>query len=127
MIESRQTRQKWRIVVVDDNRDIADSLAILLQMEGHDVTVTHDGNAALRAIEHGLPDVVILDIGMPGLDGYEVARRIREQRPTGVRLIAVTGWGQAADLLLALVVGFDDHFTKPIEPDELVDHVNGLR
>ncbi|MEO6079730.1 MAG: PAS domain S-box protein [Steroidobacteraceae bacterium] len=109
-----------RLMIADDNRDAADSLAMLLRLEGHDVVVAHDGREALEKFISLAPEVAILDIGMPVLDGYEVARRIR-QEPSGrsVTLIAVTGWGQDSDKAAALAAGFNHHFTKPIEPDQL--------
>ncbi|HLX30522.1 MAG TPA: PAS domain S-box protein [Casimicrobiaceae bacterium] len=112
-----------RVLIADDNRDAAESLALLLRLEGHDVTVTHTGRDALLTFESMLPEVAIFDIGMPGLNGYEVARRVRQHSlGRAVTLIAVTGWGQEADKARALAVGFNHHLTKPIEPEEL----NGL-
>ena len=112
-------RKKWKVVIADDNRDAADALAILMELDGHEVTVLPDGATALRAIEKGRPDVVVLDIGMPELDGYEVARRVRERRSTSVALIAVTGWGKDEDKARAFIAGFDHHLLKPVDPDEL--------
>jgi PAS domain S-box-containing protein len=111
-----------RVLVADDNRDGAESLAILLQVEGHDVHVVHDGAAALTALEERRPDVALLDIGMPGMNGYEVAQRVRSS-PLGrsVVLIAITGWGQDSDKARALDSGFDHHFTKPVEPERIAE------
>ncbi|HLA74086.1 MAG TPA: PAS domain S-box protein [Steroidobacteraceae bacterium] len=113
---------KRRVLIADDNRDAATSLAMLLELEGHDVTVVHDGRQALQNIQNHNPDVAMLDIGMPEIDGYEVARRARQQ-PSGrsVMLIAVTGWGQEADRARAMEAGFDLHFTKPVEPETLIN------
>jgi PAS domain S-box-containing protein len=110
-----------RVLIADDNRDAADSLAILLQMEGHEVTVVHDGTQAISTIDSFRPEIAVLDIGMPELNGYEVARRVR-QGPLGslITLIAVTGWGQASDKARAVAAGFNHHLTKPIEPEALV-------
>jgi CheY-like chemotaxis protein len=109
-----------RIVVADDNRDAADSLAMLLKMDGHDVTVVYDGPQALAAIRQKSPDVALLDIGMPGMNGYEVARAVRsDYARDSLMLVAVTGWGQQADIAAAKAAGFDRHFTKPIDPDQL--------
>ncbi len=119
MQEKSAASRKCRVVIADDNRDAGDSLALLMQLEGHDVTVVTDGASAVRAIENGLPDVVVLDIGMPHLNGYEVARQVRAQRLKTITLIAVTGWGAEADKVKAFDAGFDYHFTKPVEPDEL--------
>jgi CheY-like chemotaxis protein len=109
-----------RVLVADDNEDAGESLAMLLRLDGHEVEVANNGTDALALFDRMSPDVAILDIGMPGLSGYEVARRIRE-RDTGRRamLIAVTGWGQEADKARASEAGFDHHFTKPVEPEAL--------
>ena len=86
-------------------------------MEGHAVTVVHDGQQALASIEASRPEVALLDIGMPEIDGYEVARRVRgDTRSRNMLLIAVTGWGQESDKARAMAAGFDLHFTKPVEP-----------
>ena len=109
-----------RILLADDNRDAAESLAILLRLEGHEVELAYDGYAALRSFAARCPDVALLDIGMPNANGYEVARRIRAApEGTGVLLIAITGWAQDADKLESRAAGFDHHLTKPIEPDAL--------
>jgi CheY-like chemotaxis protein len=107
-----------RVLIADDNYDGAESLAILLRVEGHEVSVVHDGAAALVALERLQPQVALLDIGMPGLTGYEVARRTRQSAfGRSMLLVAITGWGQDSDKARALAAGFDHHFTKPIEPD----------
>ena len=109
-----------RILVADDNCDAGETLAMLLRLDGHEVHVANDGLEAVEMFGRVQPEVVILDIGMPGLSGHEVARRIREmhsERP--VILIAVTGWGQKADKDRAAASGFDHHFTKPVEPTVL--------
>jgi PAS domain S-box-containing protein len=111
---------KRRVLVADDNRDAANSLAMLLRMEGHDVEVVHDGISAIEGIRAHKPEVAILDIGMPGMDGYEVARLAREGfAKSDLTLIAVTGWGQKNDVERAMASGFDHHFTKPLEPSSL--------
>ena len=113
-----------RIVVADDNRDSAESLALLLGLQGHDVRMAYDGLEAVAEVERFAPDVVLLDIGMPEVDGYEAARRIRALASTPrPRLIALTGWGQAQDKQAALGAGFDHHLTKPVELDALLDAV----
>ena len=105
---------KHRIVVVDDNQDAANSLAIMLRLKGHDVQVAYDGRSALAAVETFRPELALLDIGLPDISGYDVARMIRE-RPCGaaIRLVALTGWGQPEDRIRALEAGFDRHLTKP--------------
>jgi CheY-like chemotaxis protein len=113
-----------RVLIADDNRDAAETLAALLRMDGHDVTVIHDGPGAISAYETLRPDVALLDIGMPGLDGYEVARKIREgNSESAAKLIAVTGWGQESDKVRALAAGFDYHLTKPIDLQRLSELV----
>jgi signal transduction histidine kinase len=109
-----------RILVVDDNEDAANSLATLLRLKDQNVRVAHDGTTALAAAESFRPDVVFLDIGMPAMDGYEVARRLRGQ-PEGSKalLVALTGWGQADDRARSQDAGFDYHVVKPVEPDTL--------
>ena len=110
-----------RILLADDNRDAAESLAIILRLEGHEVDLAHDGASALRSFESRRPDVALLDIGMPGASGYDVARQIRS-RPEGgnVLLIAITGWAQDSDRAQSRVAGFDHHLTKPVEPETLI-------
>jgi len=109
-----------RILLADDNRDALDSLATLLQCDGHEVHTAGDGAEALEVAALCRPDVVLLDIGMPKLDGYEVARRIRAE-PWGKSavLIALTGWGQDEDRRRSREVGFDSHLVKPLDPDAL--------
>jgi CheY-like chemotaxis protein len=108
------------LILADDNADALQSLAMLLEMEGHTVRVASDGNAAFSLAQQRMPDVMLLDIGMPGLNGYEVASRVRElQGGDAVTLIALTGWGQPADRARARDAGFDHHLTKPIDHDEL--------
>jgi CheY-like chemotaxis protein len=109
-----------RILLADDNRDALDSLATLLQCDGHEVHTAGDGAEALEVAAGCHPDVVLLDIGMPKLDGYEVARRIRAE-PWGKKavLIALTGWGQDEDRRRSREVGFDSHLVKPLDPEAL--------
>jgi CheY-like chemotaxis protein/two-component sensor histidine kinase len=117
---------KCRILVVDDNRDSADSLAMLLRIMGNDVHTAHDGLEAVGAAAVFQPDVVLLDIGLPKLNGYEAGRRIREQQGKGVVLIALTGWGQEEDRRRSKEAGFDHHLTKPVELDALQKLLAGL-
>ena len=109
-----------RVLVADDNRDSAETLAMLLRVDGHEVMIAHDGPAALAAFGGFTPDIVLLDIGMPGSNGYEVARQIRRASlGAEVKLIAITGWGQEADKQKAFAAGFDHHLTKPVDTRQL--------
>jgi CheY-like chemotaxis protein len=112
---------RWRILVVDDNRDATESLALLLQLEGHATRAAYDGLEALEVARSFDPEIVLLDIGLPGLNGYEVARRLRQQ-PGGDRLllVALTGWGQDDDRARTRAAGFDEHLVKPVDPACLV-------
>ena len=104
------------MLVVDDNVDSAEILAKLLRMPGHDVRTAYTGPTALEAAAAHPPDVVLLDIGLPGLNGYEVARRLRlDPQLKGVRLVAMTGYGDEADRRLAQEAGFDRHVVKPVD------------
>jgi CheY-like chemotaxis protein len=109
-----------RVLIVDDNVDAADSLALVLQLDGH---VTRTGYSAQDAFELAVafePEVMLLDIGLPEMDGYEVARRIRASgHPAGVKLIALTGYGQVDDVRRAEEAGFDDHLVKPVNFEAL--------
>ncbi len=112
--------QSRRVLVVDDNVDAADSLALLLRVSGQEVRVAYDGPTALLITEAFRPQLVLLDIGMPQMDGYEVARRLRRQPGLeGVTLVAVTGWGQEEDRQRSREAGFDHHLTKPADPAAL--------
>jgi CheY-like chemotaxis protein/two-component sensor histidine kinase len=109
-----------RILVVDDNEDAAVTLAMLLELNGHQTFVAHDGDAALEAANQLEPDLVLLDIGLPTIDGHEVCRRLRAQpRGANMRVVALTGWGQDADRRRSREAGFDGHLTKPVAYEEL--------
>jgi PAS domain S-box-containing protein len=110
-----------RILVADDNKDTADSLQRVLQLYGYEVRVAYDGASALRVGAAFRPEVAVLDIGMPGANGYEVAREIRKQQGAQVKLVALTGWGQEGDRRRAMEAGFDYHLTKPVDPGMLND------
>jgi PAS domain S-box-containing protein len=110
----------YRLLVVDDNQDAAMTLAMLLKLQGHEVQVAHSGPAAIEMTQTFSPDLVFLDIGMPGMDGYEVARRLRQQPSTEkVVLTALTGWGQKEDRRRTTEAGFDHHLVKPPDPKAL--------
>jgi CheY-like chemotaxis protein len=111
----------WRFLIADDNQDSADSMAILLRMSGHDVQVAYDGEEAVRIAELFAPQIALLDIGMPRLNGHEVAQALRG-RPGGrdVILIAATGWGQEEDRRRSLETGFDAHLVKPVDHEALL-------
>jgi CheY-like chemotaxis protein len=116
-----------RVLVVDDNADAAESIGVLLQLWGHEVRLAHGGEEAHQAASQFQPQVVLLDIGLPVLDGYEVARRLR--RRTGgsdAVLVALTGYGQESDRHKAREAGFDHHLTKPVEPEALQDLLASL-
>jgi PAS domain S-box-containing protein len=113
--------EEMRVLVVDDNADAAESLAMLLRMQDMQVLVAHDGASALRLAEAVRPDTVILDIGLPDIGGDEVARRLRQQPwAAGLRIVAVTGWGQDDDRTRTAAAGCDLHLVKPVDPDELL-------
>ncbi len=115
-----QARPGHLLLVVDDNRDAAESLAMLLRLQGHEVQVAYDGPGALEVTKDYHPEMVFLDIGMPGMDGYEVARRLRQQPGLeNVKLVALTGWGQVEDRRRSKEAGFDYHRVKPPEPTAL--------
>jgi signal transduction histidine kinase len=110
-----------RILLADDNVDLTASLSAVLSSHGHEVEVVHDGEAAVRAARARVPDVALLDIGMPGLDGHQVARALRADAATqGIHLIAITGWGRDADREAARLAGFDQHLLKPVNPDQML-------
>jgi signal transduction histidine kinase len=118
VIEPAKTAgQPLRILVVDDSQDTAESLALVLRIEGHEVRMAYDGSAALEIAQFFRPDVAILDIGLPGINGYELGRRIRElESARKILLIALTGYGQAQDHHRSLENGFDHHLVKPVDP-----------
>lgn len=119
-LDMNMAKRNFRILVVDDNQDSALSLAMMLSIMGHETSTAHDGESAVKAAESFLPEVILLDIGLPKLNGYEVAQQIRRQ-PWGASmyLIAVTGWGQDEDRQRSAEVGLNVHMVKPIEPAAL--------
>jgi CheY-like chemotaxis protein len=107
-----------RVLIVDDNRDAADSLAMFLQLEGHQVQTAYSATIALQQAITFHPETVLLDIGLPDLDGYEVARRLKATG-AAIRIIALSGYGQAADRMRSLDAGCETHLTKPVDLDAL--------
>lgn len=114
------SKPRFRILVVDDNPDSALSMAMMLSMMGHETRTAHDGEAAVATAEAFRPQVVLLDIGLPKLNGYEVAQRIRkEEWGASMFLVAITGWGQDEDRRRSEDVGMNLHLVKPVEPSAL--------
>jgi two-component system CheB/CheR fusion protein len=111
-----------RVMVVEDNADSREALCALLEAAGYDCRSAASGTAALALVDAFAPSVVVLDLGLPEVDGFEIARRIRaDARHDGVRLLALTGYGQAADRAASLSAGFDEHIVKPVHPERLLD------
>jgi CheY-like chemotaxis protein len=109
-----------RVLIADDNEDAADMLAQLVRMRGYQVAVAHDGLEAVSSAASFMPDIALLDIGMPELDGHQVAAELRKERGAEVTLVAITGWGDGAAKQRAATAGFDHHLTKPIDLDGLI-------
>jgi DNA-binding response OmpR family regulator len=117
-----------RVLIVDDNRDAADSLALLLGLEGHEARVAYAGRPAIEVAHEFKPEVAILDLGLPDLSGYDVARLLRQDPALArVELIALTGWGQEEHRRRALEAGFDHHVTKPVDLEQLGHLLGGPR
>jgi CheY-like chemotaxis protein len=117
---SARERSPRRLLLVDDNVDAVQSLAVLLETDGHEVRIAHDGASALALIESFRPHLVVLDIGLPGMNGYEIAQRIRARPEFGApTLVALTGYGQQEDRKRARAAGFDHHFIKPADVNAL--------
>jgi CheY-like chemotaxis protein len=115
-------------LIVDDNRDNADSLARLLRLMGNDTRTAYDGQEGVEVARTFHPDVMLLDIGLPKLDGYEACRRIREQSwSKSAVMIAVTGWGQEEDRRRSHEAGFDHHMVKPVDPHDIMKLLAGLQ
>ena len=110
-----------RVLVADDNVDAADTIALLLSTMGCDVHTVYGGEDAVRAADSFRPEIALIDLGMPDLDGWEVCRRIRAQTwGAGIRIVALTGWGRDDDRLHTEIAGFDEHVVKPADPDAVI-------
>jgi CheY-like chemotaxis protein len=119
---SAATLGQRRILIVDDNKDAAEMLRHILAVHGHEVVVATDGGTAVDVAREHRPDIVLMDLGMPGVSGYEAARRIRQQDwGRGLALVAVTGWGQDEDRRRSSDAGFDVHLVKPVDLRSLQD------
>jgi CheY-like chemotaxis protein len=115
-----QARNRRRVLIVDDNVDAAETLQMVVSTMGHDAETVHDGRSALDAARRKRPDVVLLDISMPGMDGFTVARTMRSQPELrDIRVVALTGFGQRDDRRRTREAGFDDHLVKPVSPEDL--------
>ena len=124
---SETRKQPLRVLIADDDRDGTLTLSTLLEIEGHEVRAVHGGQEALDAARDFRPDVVLLDIGMPKITGYEAARRLRLRYGNDCPvLIAITGWKQASDKILASLAGFDHHVAKPYVPAQLIELLSKL-
>jgi CheY-like chemotaxis protein len=116
-----------RVLIVDDNADMVNLLSILVKLEGHETEVAYDATEALRKAEVFKPDLALLDIGLPGISGYELAKTLRANpQLRQARLVAVTGFGEAADYQRSLAAGFDSHVVKPVGVTALVSILEGL-
>ncbi|HET9108408.1 MAG TPA: response regulator [Steroidobacteraceae bacterium] len=119
---------KRRLLVVDDNKDAAESMSMLLEMWGHEVAFAYDGPSALETAQRWQPEAIFLDIGLPGMDGYELAERMREMpQAKDAMLIAITGYGQEDDRLRSRKAGIDHHLVKPVAPDALLSLIDSLQ
>jgi CheY-like chemotaxis protein len=125
--ESSTNLHSLKVLVVDDNHDAADSMAMLVEQSGALVRVAYSALDALRIVDEFMPRVVLLDIGMPGMDGYEACRRLRALHGDKLAVVAVSGWGQDSDKQLAQRAGFDAHLTKPADPIALAETVARFR
>ncbi|MBA2675574.1 response regulator [Ramlibacter sp.] len=120
-IETTGTTGGLRVLIVDDNTDASETLAELLRIDGFDAQCAPDGEAALALLQNYTPQVALLDIGLPGMDGYQLAEAIRATpQGAGIRLVALTGYGRDNDRARAMSARFDEHLVKPVSPDRLL-------
>ena len=109
-----------KVLVVDDNVDLVEMLSMVIEATGHDVRKVYDGRSGISAALEYRPDLILLDVGMPDMNGNEVAKELRRhQEVAGARIVALTGWGQAEDRRRTADAGFDDHLTKPADPEQI--------
>jgi CheY-like chemotaxis protein len=127
MPEVKHDARRKRLMVVDDNRDAAETMSMLFELWGHEVVCAYDGRSALETAAKYRPDAVFLDIGLPGMDGYEIAERMRELPESGrTVLIAITGYGQEEDRRRSREAGIDHHLVKPVAPETLQQLLESL-
>jgi CheY-like chemotaxis protein len=124
MAAQMQTTRPWVVLVVDDNQDAADSLAELLRRSGHKVEVAYTGMAALARVRAACPEIVLCDLGLPELSGYEFAKAIRRECAHTIRLVAISGYAQPEDIQRSLESGFDAHVAKPAKPSDIERWLN---
>jgi len=117
---------KRRVLIVEDNHDAGEMYRILIELAGHEVLLAEDGTRGLELLKSARPDIALVDIGLPGMDGYEIARRFRAEPDAGrVLLVALTGYGSSADRDRSRQAGFDLHLIKPVDPQALQDLLDG--
>jgi CheY-like chemotaxis protein len=128
MPELKHDPRRKRLMVVDDNRDAAETMSMLFELWGHEVVCAYDGRSALETAAKYRPDAVFLDIGLPGMDGYEIAERLRELPESGrtTVLVAITGYGQEEDRRRSREAGIDHHLVKPVAPETLQQLLESL-
>ena len=123
----KEQQKRRRLMVIDDNRDAAESMSMLFELWGHEVVCAFDGRSALDTAAKFRPDAVFLDIGLPGMDGYEIAERLREiPQASRIVLVAITGYGQHEDRRRSREAGIDHHLVKPVAPDTLLKLLESL-
>jgi CheY-like chemotaxis protein len=122
-----RTLEGMRVAVIDDNHDAADVLGMLVEEEGRIARIAYDGASGLLAVQEFKPEVVLLDIGLPDMDGYEACRRLRAAFGRSISIVALTGWGHDGDKQRAFDAGFDAHLTKPAEPQQLAETIRALK
>jgi len=120
-VEAAVVMPRLDILVIEDNADGREMLRVMLEVDGHRVRVAEEGRSGVKLARAARPDVALIDIGLPGLDGYEVGRRLRAELGRSIRLVAVTGYGQADDRKKSSDAGFDAHLVKPVTPEALRD------